>query len=93
MIIFIFNLPIHAKRDAILDALEEYDALVVSGETGSGKTTQVPSYLLEDAISAGCGSACRIVCTQPRRISAVSIARWVYFIMYRYISCQILLTI
>ena len=68
-------LPIFDQRANILEALEQYDALVVSGETGSGKTTQVPSYILEEAICDGWGADCRIVCTQPRRISAVSIAR------------------
>lgn len=47
----------------------------MSGETGCGKTTQLPQMLLEDAIRRGAGPATNIVCTQPRRISAVSIAQ------------------
>lgn len=41
---------------------------------GCGKTTQVPQFILDDALEAGNGSITRIVCTQPRRISAISIA-------------------
>uniref|UniRef100_A0A8C0JVY1 RNA helicase n=1 Tax=Canis lupus dingo TaxID=286419 RepID=A0A8C0JVY1_CANLU len=47
---------------------------VISGETGCGKTTQVTQFILDDYIERGKGSACRIVCTQPRRISAISVA-------------------
>ena len=47
--------------------------LVVSGETGCGKTTQVPQFILDDHIDRGQGSVCRVVCTQPRRISAISV--------------------
>lgn len=42
---------------------------------GCGKSTQVPQYVLEEAISAGKGGSCNIICTQPRRISAVGLAR------------------
>ena len=46
--------------------------VVVSGETGSGKTTQVPQFIFDDAIARGRGDGCNIICTQPRRISATS---------------------
>ncbi|KAK7905216.1 hypothetical protein WMY93_017823 [Mugilogobius chulae] len=45
-----------------------------SGETGCGKTTQVTQFILDDLIDRGVGSTCRVVCTQPRRISAISVA-------------------
>ena len=65
-------LPIHTIRAALLSALQQHDVVVVMGDTGCGKTTQVPQYLLEDA--AEHGSAANVVVTQPRRIAAMSVA-------------------
>lgn len=48
--------------------------VVVSGETGCGKTTQLPQYILESEIEAARGATCSIICTQPRRISAISVS-------------------
>lgn len=48
--------------------------MVVSGETGCGKTTQLPQFILEEEISGLRGADCNIICTQPRRISAISVA-------------------
>lgn len=48
--------------------------VVVSGETGCGKTTQQPQFILEEEISCLRGAQCNIICTQPRRISAISVA-------------------
>lgn len=48
--------------------------VVVSGETGCGKTTQLPQYILESEIEATRGASCSIICTQPRRISAISVS-------------------
>ncbi|KAL6964433.1 RNA helicase [Sarracenia purpurea var. burkii] len=67
-------LPIAALKGDILRLLKENNVLVVCGETGSGKTTQVPQYILDDMIEAGRGGYCNIICTQPRRIAAISVA-------------------
>lgn len=48
--------------------------IVVSGETGCGKTTQLPQYILESEIGAARGAVCSIICTQPRRISAMAVS-------------------
>jgi HrpA-like RNA helicase len=48
--------------------------VIIAGGTGSGKSTQCPQYVLEDAIMCGMGLETRIVATQPRRIAATSIA-------------------
>ena len=67
-------LPIKAIQDGLVDALKSQQVVVVSGGTGSGKSTQCPQYILEDAISNGKGAETRIVVTQPRRIAAISVA-------------------
>eukprot|EP00898_Chlorokybus_atmophyticus_P004343 jgi/Chlat1/490/Chrsp103S00981 len=67
-------LPITGIHSGLLEALEHGDVAVVSGETGSGKTTQVPQYILDYMIMQSEGAKCNIVCTQPRRIAAVSVA-------------------
>lgn len=66
-------LPISKYKQHLLQALEENQVLIVCGETGCGKSTQVPSYILENELSSG--RSCRIYCTEPRRISAISLAR------------------
>jgi len=71
--LFADHLPIYAVREAICGALAKSDFLVVVGETGSGKTTQVPVFLLEDA--AAKKRPVRIAVAEPRRISATSVAR------------------
>ncbi|KAG2302509.1 hypothetical protein Bca52824_031160 [Brassica carinata] len=68
-------LPISEVKNDILQHLKERDVLVVCGETGSGKTTQVPQFILDDMIESGRGGHCNIICTQPRRIAAISVAQ------------------
>ena len=67
-------LPIKAIREDLINALRTEQVVVVSGGTGSGKSTQCPQYILEDAIASGQGPNTRIIVTQPRRIAAVSVA-------------------
>ncbi len=64
------TLPITAHREEIIKALKEQPVIVVAGETGSGKTTQLPKFCLE----AGRGTRGMIACTQPRRIAARAMA-------------------
>ena len=65
------SLPIYAYRDELLAALDEYQILVIVGETGSGKTTQLPQYLHEAGYTKG---GLKVGCTQPRRVAAMSVA-------------------
>ncbi|NUM36693.1 MAG: ATP-dependent RNA helicase HrpA [Candidatus Brocadiae bacterium] len=65
-------LPILEKKLDIVKAIQENQVVVIAGETGSGKTTQLPKMCLE----AGLGKEGKIGCTQPRRIAATSIARY-----------------
>jgi ATP-dependent helicase HrpA len=64
------ELPITAQREAILKALADRQVLIVAGDTGSGKSTQLPQYCLE----LGRGMAGLIAHTQPRRIAARALA-------------------
>ena len=59
--------------EQILRTVEAYPVTVIQGETGSGKTTQVAQYILDDC--ARKGQYCNIIVTQPRRIAAISICR------------------
>jgi len=63
-------LPITAKRHEIVRTIRHSPVLIISGETGCGKSTQIPKMCLE----AGRGIAGKIACTQPRRIAAITIA-------------------
>ncbi|XP_059451843.1 DExH-box ATP-dependent RNA helicase DExH1 isoform X2 [Corylus avellana] len=68
------KLPAFKVRSEFLKAVAKNQVLVVSGETGCGKTTQLPQFILEEEISSLRGADCFIMCTQPRRISAISVA-------------------
>ncbi|KAG5729103.1 Pre-mRNA-splicing factor ATP-dependent RNA helicase prp22 [Termitomyces sp. T112] len=65
------SLPIYKLRDPLLKAIGEHQVLIVVGDTGSGKTTQMVQYLAE----AGYTEKGRVGCTQPRRVAAMSVAK------------------
>jgi len=65
------TLPIHARADDLEEALRNHGVVILAGETGSGKTTQIPRILLR----AGFGQTRPVVVTQPRRVAALSLAR------------------
>ncbi|OQV17529.1 putative pre-mRNA-splicing factor ATP-dependent RNA helicase DHX16 [Hypsibius exemplaris] len=65
------SLPIFPFRESLLAAIKEHQVLIIEGETGSGKTTQIPQYLYEDGFTA---DGKKIACTQPRRVAAMSVA-------------------
>ncbi|KAM3413504.1 hypothetical protein BST61_g11575 [Cercospora zeina] len=65
------TLPVYQYRQQFLDAVREYQILIIVGETGSGKTTQLPQYLYEDGY---CKNGMKVACTQPRRVAAMSVA-------------------
>ncbi|MCD7468457.1 hypothetical protein HAX54_006656 [Datura stramonium] len=66
------KLPIASFKDVITSNVESNQVVLISGETGCGKTTQVPQFILDHMW--GKGETCKIVCTQPRRISATSVS-------------------
>lgn len=69
------RLPVFQHRQHVLEALQRHRVVVVAGETGSGKSTQIPQFLLEELLNGGkVAQPCNIVVTQPRRISAMSLA-------------------
>ncbi|XP_016525140.1 putative ATP-dependent RNA helicase DHX30 [Poecilia formosa] len=68
------ELPVDAHRQRVVSAVRSSRAVVIAGETGCGKTTRIPRFLLEEQVRDGEGADCNVLVTQPRRISAVSVA-------------------
>ena len=66
-------LPIWGFKDELLSTICGNQVVIVCGETGCGKSTQVPAFILEHELLGG--RHCKVYCTQPRRISAISLAR------------------
>jgi ATP-dependent helicase HrpA len=65
------ELPISARAEELVATIQAHAVVILAGETGSGKTTQIPKMCL----AAGRGTAGRIACTQPRRVAALSVSR------------------
>uniref|UniRef100_A0AAX7SYY5 RNA helicase n=1 Tax=Astatotilapia calliptera TaxID=8154 RepID=A0AAX7SYY5_ASTCA len=66
------SLPVHEHQEEIIQIIKKNRVVLVLGETGSGKTTQIPQFLLDDCSKKG--ESCRIFCTQPRRLAAIAVA-------------------
>ncbi|KAG5684380.1 hypothetical protein PVAND_013615 [Polypedilum vanderplanki] len=67
------ELPIFHYRDEIVKKIRNNSVIIINGTTGSGKTTQVPQFILDDAIKRK--EKCKIIVSQPRKIAAMSIAK------------------
>ena len=67
-------LPAAAKRDDILEVINANSVVVLTGQTGCGKSTQVPQFIFEDEIERRAGGEANIICTQPRRVAALGLA-------------------
>lgn len=63
------NLPAHQHKEEILEAIKKHQVVLIEGNTGCGKTTQVVQYILDDALINLNACKTRIICTQPRRIA------------------------
>jgi ATP-dependent RNA helicase DHX57 len=68
------KLPSYSFKERIIDLLKDNSALIICGETGCGKSTQLGQFILEHFLESKLGGTCNIICTQPRRISAISLA-------------------
>ncbi|VDO88999.1 unnamed protein product [Schistosoma curassoni] len=68
------QLPVNPYRASILEAVRRNKVTIIRGETGCGKTTQIPQFILDSYLESGIGAECSILVTQPRRISAISLA-------------------
>ncbi|KAM6204809.1 ATP-dependent RNA helicase TDRD9 isoform 2-T2 [Sarcoramphus papa] len=69
------DMPIAKHREEIVSLIESNSVVIVQGATGSGKSTQIPQYILDHCIQQSI--YCNIAVTQPRKIGASSIARWI----------------
>lgn len=67
-------LPVYTKSKELLEHVAKNDVTICMAATGSGKTTQIPQLILDQWTERGDGAKCNIVCTQPRRLAAISVA-------------------
>lgn len=68
------TLPAWKLQEAIVNAIDGHQVTIISGETGSGKSTQCVQFVLDDMIKRHIGATANLICTQPRRISALGLA-------------------
>ena len=68
------SLPVYTQGTKVLDHITNNDVTICMASTGSGKTTQIPQLILDQYIDRGEGANCNIICTQPRRLAALSVA-------------------
>ncbi|KAL7495788.1 hypothetical protein ACHAWT_004152 [Skeletonema menzelii] len=68
------TLPMLQYRQNILDTVKDHPVVIVQADTGAGKSTQCGQYILEQALIDGMGDAVNMICTQPRRVAATSVA-------------------
>jgi len=68
------TLPAWKMKEDIVKSINNHQVTIISGETGSGKSTQSVQFVLDHLLSSELGSVAKIVCTQPRRISALGLA-------------------
>jgi ATP-dependent RNA helicase DHX29 len=73
MLVGRMTLPVYGFRESIMSTIDKSQITIICGETGCGKSTQIPSFILEHELSQG--KACKVFCTEPRRISAISLAQ------------------
>ena len=68
------SLPVYSQGKEVLNHIANNDVTICMAATGSGKTTQIPQMILDEYIDRGEGANCNIICTQPRRLAAISVA-------------------
>ncbi|KAL6248391.1 putative ATP-dependent RNA helicase ucp12 [Rhinocladiella similis] len=68
------KLPAWVKKSAIVEEIDRHQVTLITGETGSGKSTQAVQFVLDDAIQNMKGSPANLICTQPRRVAALSLS-------------------
>ncbi|KAJ5389361.1 uncharacterized protein N7496_000429 [Penicillium cataractarum] len=69
------SLPVNEHKETVLDLVKNNTYSIIVAETGSGKSTQVPQMILNDAIEESSGGFCNVLCIQPRRIAARMLAQ------------------
>ncbi|KAG6813786.1 hypothetical protein H0H92_007198 [Tricholoma furcatifolium] len=68
------SLPVFTLADDVISHIRDNEVTICMAATGSGKTTQIPQLILDSFIKDGEGAKCNVVCTQPRRLAAISVA-------------------